>query len=277
MNPWAVNPAWQNFSSLFREAVAAREAKTEMERFHHLTASLYFGIASLEAFLNEKMRVHLNSLGEQEHEIFSRLRKGRIVDKLKEWPGELLGKSSGLNEDALNLLGLNEGTLNLLGDFNDIRGNLTHPKTQGRDIYAKLETIKPDSVVDAVAEYIVRYHEAEKTQYPYWIFGWNYLNPRQNSCEILLFNNQQFCWSMRGLGSQLDDSSQDRHLRTFKGYIDLKEALNELDRCEPKFDRFPLKPILCRRWWTSEHQQSCGHVTEESLNFARDYGSEAQE
>jgi len=51
MNPWAVNPAWQNFSSLFREASTAREAKTGMERSHHLTASLYFGIAALEAFL----------------------------------------------------------------------------------------------------------------------------------------------------------------------------------------------------------------------------------
>jgi hypothetical protein len=51
MNPWAVDPCWQNFSSLYREAVTAHEAKTGMERSHHLTASLYFGIAALEAFL----------------------------------------------------------------------------------------------------------------------------------------------------------------------------------------------------------------------------------
>jgi hypothetical protein len=61
MNPWAVNPAWQNFSSLFREAVTAVEARTGMERSHHLTASLYFGIAALEAFLNQKMRLHLHA------------------------------------------------------------------------------------------------------------------------------------------------------------------------------------------------------------------------
>ena len=54
MNPWAINPAWQNFSSLYREAVTASACETGMERSHHLTASLYFGIAAIEAFLNEK-------------------------------------------------------------------------------------------------------------------------------------------------------------------------------------------------------------------------------
>jgi hypothetical protein len=48
MSPWVVNPAWQNFSSMYREAVAAGEAKTGMERSHHLTAALYFGISALD-------------------------------------------------------------------------------------------------------------------------------------------------------------------------------------------------------------------------------------
>jgi len=66
MNPWAVNPAWQNFSSLYREATTAQETKTDMERFHHLTASLYFGIAALEAFLNQKMRAHLKATNSED-------------------------------------------------------------------------------------------------------------------------------------------------------------------------------------------------------------------
>ena len=59
MNPWVTNPVWQNFSSSFCEATTACEARTEIEKLHHLTASLYFGIAALEAFLNQKMRAHL--------------------------------------------------------------------------------------------------------------------------------------------------------------------------------------------------------------------------
>jgi hypothetical protein len=73
MNPWAVDPPWQNFSSLFREAITARDAKTGMERSHHLTASLYFGIAALEAFLNKKMRDRLKGTMSEEG-IFDTLR-----------------------------------------------------------------------------------------------------------------------------------------------------------------------------------------------------------
>lgn len=265
MNPWSINPAWQNFSSLIREALTASEAKTEMEKSHHLTASLYFGIATLEAFLNAKMRSHLNGV-KTEEEIFNVLRKSQVVAKLKKWPSELLGKQIGLKAE----------TLNLLVDINDVRGDLTHPKTLGHDIYAKLQTVDPTAVIDAVAEYIVKYHEAEQTRYPYWIFGWNYLNPRPNSYEIFLINNQQFSHSLQAIGFQLPASShaeaeawRNRFLGHFEGYVAIRDQMRKLDRCEPKFDRFPFKPILCRRWWTAEHHRSCGHVTGASINVAR--------
>jgi hypothetical protein len=267
MNPWSANPAWQNFSSLFREASTAREAKTEMERSHHLTGSLYFAIASLEAFLNERMRAHLKPT-KTEEEIFNILRKGQIVAKLKKWPVEIAGKE----------LGLDGGTMELLTDFNDIRCDLTHPKTQGHDIYGRLEAIDPTSVIDAVAEYIVRYHEAAGTRYPYWIFGWNYLNPRPDSHEIFLINDQQFSFSLEAIGFQLPTSAhaaaeawRDRYLGHFEGYIAIRNQIRALDCCEPKFDRFPFKPVLCRRWWAAEHHRSCGHVTEKALNIARSY------
>ena len=269
MNPWAINPTWQNFSSLFREATTAREVKTEMERSHHLTASLYFGIAALEAFLNSKMRAQLKPT-KTEEEIFTVLYEGQILDKLKKWPKELLGKSLNFKDD----------TLALLTDFNSIRGNLIHPKTSGHDIYARLEAIDPDSVVNAVAEYMVKYHETEGTHYPYWIFGWNYLNPRPNSYEIFIVNDQQFSFSLQAIGFKIPvavhweaEAWRNRHLGTFEGYVAIREALSKLDCCEPKFDRFPFKPVLCRRWWTSEHHRSCGHVTEEAMDFARKFGA----
>jgi len=265
MNPWITNPAWQNFSSLFREATTAQEARTGMEKSHHLTASLYFGIAALEAFLNQKMRAHLKGT-KSEEEIFDVLRKGEIISKLKKWPAELLG----------NPLDIDEGTLDLIGAFNDVRGDLTHPKTHGHDVYARLEIIDPMSVIGSVAEYIVRFHEAEGTTFPYWLFGWNYLNPRPDSYEIFMVNDQQFCFSLQALGFQVPaaaagDAEQwrDSHLGTFEGYVAVRQALSSLDRCEPKFDLFPFKPILCRRWWASEHHRSCGHVTDEALDYAR--------
>lgn len=265
MNPWAVNSSWQNFSSLFREATTAREAKTGMERSHHLTASLYFGIATLEAFLNEKMRSHLKSI-QTEEEIFKVLRKGKILEKLKKWPSIMLGQS----------IDLNEGTLELLIGFNDVRGDLIHPKTQGHEIYAKLETIDPFSVIDAVAEYIVKYNQASGGRYPYWIFGWNYLNPRPNSYEIFIINDQQFLFSLQAIGFRAPAASymeaeswKDRYLASYEGYVEIRDELRVIERCEPKFHRFPFKPILCRKWWSSDHHCSCGHVTEVALNYAR--------
>jgi len=269
MNPWATNPVWQNFSSLFREATTAQEAKTGMEKSHHLTASLYFGIAALESFLNHRMRAHLEAT-KSEEEIFDVLRKGQIISKLKKWPAELVGKP----------LSLKEGTLDLITFFNDVRGDLTHPKTSGHDIYARLETVDPISVVDSVAEYIVRFHEAEGTRFPYWLFGWNYLNPRSDSYEIFLINDQQFCFSLQALGFPVPAAAhapaeawRDRYLRTFEGYMTVRESLSSLGRCEPKLAPFPFRPTLCRRWWTPEHQGSCGHVTDEAL--ARALGSAA--
>lgn len=265
MNPWAVNPAWQNFSSLYREAIAAQGCKTGMERSHHLTASLYFGIAALEAFINERMRAHLKST-KSEDEIFEYLRKGQIISKLKKWPTELLGKT----------LALCGGTIDLITVFNEVRGNLTHPKTHGHDIYAKLEAIDPSAVISAIAEYMVRYHEAAGTRYPYWLFGWNYLNPRPDSYEIFIINEQQFSFSLQALGFTVPASAhaeaeawRDRYLGTYEGYCAVREALGKLDHCEPKFDRFPFRPTLCRRWWRSDHHQSCGKVSQEALNAAR--------
>jgi hypothetical protein len=50
MGPVPANPLWQNFFSILREAITAQEVGTGMEKSHHLTASLYFGIASSRSF-----------------------------------------------------------------------------------------------------------------------------------------------------------------------------------------------------------------------------------
>jgi hypothetical protein len=218
MNPWATEPVWQNFSSLFREATTAQEAKTGMERSHHLTASLYFGIATLEAFLNQKMRVHLRPT-KSEQEIFDVLRRGRIMSKVKKWPAELVGKP----------LNLEPATLDLITVFNDVRADLTHSKTPGHDIYARLETVDPISVICTIAEYIARFHEAEGTTYPYWLFGWNYLNPRPDSYEIFLINEQQFCFSLQALGFRIPAAAWAQAQRWQSQYLGY---FRRIHRCE---------------------------------------------
>jgi hypothetical protein len=273
LNPWSINPAWQNFSSMVREAIAAREARTGMERSHHLTAALYFGVASLEAFINERTRTFLSGQ-RSEQEIVDVLRYGRLrerkkadtlLDKLTAWPEIIAGRS----------VDLREGSAELIDRFNRTRGDLTHIKTNGEDLYRLLETTDPDTVVDVVAEYVAQYHQASGSQFPYWLWGWNYLNPRSQSYEIMLLNEQQFVHSMRALGSSVAASLstasmewQQKFMSDYNGYRSVAAVLIGLDYCEPKHSRFPFQPKLCRRWWASDHHASCGHVSAEAIERA---------
>ncbi len=265
MNPWSTDPCWQNFSSLFQEVTATTEASNEIGRYHHMTASLYFGVAALEAFINQKMRLHL-SCSRSEQEILSVLRKGTILDKLKKWPKEILSTEMRVSDSTMQLLSL----------FNEIRGNLTHPKTDGRDIYARLEEIESESVFLAVAEYMVRFYEAQGVVFPYWLFGWNYLNPRPDSHEIILINNQQFLHSLNGLGFNVPawtdgEQWQALNMKSYENYLNIKGAIDAIGHCEKKNDRFPYQPKLCRRWWKQEHHCSCGYVTQTSIKKSNEF------
>jgi hypothetical protein len=265
LGPWSINPAWQNFSSLFREARSAEEAPTDMERSHHLTAALYFGIATLEAFLNREMRSHLKN-SKSEEEIFGLLRKGRFMTKLKKWPTEIIGSQPEFPQHQQELLEL----------CNDVRGDLTHPKTMGHDIYERLLAVQPEALVEAVATYMVTFHVAHGTRYPYWVFGWNYLNPSPGTHETILINDQQFCFSLQALGFDVPaadwgraETWKERYFKSLDGYRAIKDALGGAQGCEPKHDRFPFQPKLCRRWWTPDHHKTCGHVSSESLAAAK--------
>lgn len=270
MNPWSINPSWQNFSSMVREAVAVQEARTGMERSHHLTAALYFGVAALEAFINGRTRSFLRDQ-HSEQEIVDVLRYGRLrtlkkadglLDKLSAWPEILMGRP----------MALREGSMDTLDRFNRIRGDLTHIKTTGEDLYRTLVETDPTAVVDVVAEYIAQYHQADGSRFPYWLWGWNYLNPRPGSYEIMLINNQQFVHSMRALGwpvasDQAAASSawEQQYMSDYTGYRSVSTALAAVDGCEPKHIRFPFQPKLCRRWWAPEHHVTCGHVSAEAI------------
>lgn len=262
MNPWSTNPVWQNFSSMYREVVAAREAPNEIGKFHHLTAALYFGMAALEAFLNQRMRAKLAPTA-SEGEIFEVLRKTRLLDKLRKWPKELV---------AADVVGA--ATIERLKLFNEIRGNLTHPKTSGHDIYGELEKVSADQVLDSVAEYIVGFHEARGEVFPYWLFGWNYLNPRPNTHEIILINNQQFLFSLSALGFGNPAAAwvaaqkwENDNMTSKAGYLEIHTKL-EGHGCEPKYAEFPFKPVLCGRWWTEEHHRTCGNVSDAAIQQA---------
>ncbi len=262
MNPWIINPSWQNFSSMYREAVTAAERKDEATKYHHLTSALYFGIAFLEAYFNGRMRDKLNREKKTEGEISDLLRNTRFKEKLEEWPKIVTGKALDITIEAKKMVFLSY----------DIRGNLTHPKTLGHDIYQKLEEIDVELFISSIAQYSVRFCEALNEIFPYWIFGWNYLNPTQEDFSLILVNNQQFLFSLQALGFGNPAGDEFRaslwkrkNMSSFEGYLNINHALKKLGHCEPR--RLTVyQPVLCRRWWDLGHIETCG-----GLDYNRSY------
>lgn len=257
---------------MYREAMTVKEVRSSVEASHHLTAGLYFAVATLESSINDQTRRYLCDL-KTEREIYQILRYGKLrgkknenlVEKLRNWPEVLTGK----------VIALADGTLERIEFFNEVRGDLTHPKNHGRDIYKRLETVDSKAVVETVAEYIAQFHSSQGTKFPYWLWGWNYLNPSQQNHEIMLVNEQQFVFSMMYMGYQVkaglvheSEGWQNRYMRNYIGYREVADVLNSLECCEPKFDEFPYQPKLCRLWWTPEHHKTCGFVTRKAIEHA---------
>ena len=100
----------------------------------------------------------------------------------------------------------------------------------------------------------------------------DYLNPRPDSYQIIPINETQFWGSLQSLGfrppSPVNWSNQ--YFGTENGYLEIRQFLRVLSTIVSQEKAiFPHMPMLCRRWWTPEHQQSCGHVTAEAVARAR--------
>jgi hypothetical protein len=250
---------------MYRESVASGEVKTGMEKSHHLAAALYFGIASIEAYLNQQLRKYLVAK-ESDSDILKRLRYTRFMQKVREWPSEISGREVSIDEDLIKTLDL----------YNTLRGEVTHAKASGSEIYDPLLNISSDALVDNVARFIVHLHEARGDRYPYWVFGWNYLSPGRDVHEIMVISDQQFCFSLQAMGFDVpaasypySDQWRDAYLTCIVGYKAIKNALDQFNGCEPKSDMYPYQPKLCRRWWATEHQQTCGDVSDEARERIR--------
>ncbi|HEU5404227.1 MAG TPA: hypothetical protein VFU86_22955 [Terriglobales bacterium] len=265
MEHWFIEPVWQNYSSMYREAVTSGEAKTAMEVAHHRMATLYFGISAVETFLNLKMRDHLIRTGVDHDESHKKLRNGVFADKVKKWPFLITGQQLALRNDSIERL----------LSINTLRGNLTHQKNFWPETYEELSQTDPMGVVDLIAEFIVEFHHARNKLAPYWIWGWNYLNPQRQGHDIILLNEGQMVRSLRHLGYKFPagiagsfEDCQKQILTGYEGYVEVAAFLRDCDRCEPKFDAFPHQPKLCRRWWDPLHQNTCGSVSDEAIRRA---------
>jgi hypothetical protein len=259
MNPWLIYPTWQNFSFLFREVTIAGDEKTEFLRYQHLTSSLYYAINFIESLLNEKHRARLESEGKSEDEIVFILRRGSSAAKPKErryfdekfsdWPSFICGREIKVSDDLKRIL----------SDFNEVRGHLTHPKSRGYEIYEELEKVNGQELLEAVAEYAITIFNGLGEKYPYWLFGWNYLNVAGKSAGITRINNQQFLHSLDYLGLQthpfdgtVASEWENANLTSISGYKLISNFLASCREFEPFNPQFPFRPRLVKKWWDAD-------------------------
>lgn len=250
---WNVNPTWEHFSSLVREASEASEAPSEFHRNHHLRSALYFAIGAIEALLNREMRKHLVQTGVSEDAILSKLKKTAFREKATSWPDLLCEKAY-----------FPEGLLEALIEYNSLRGEVTHEKAKDHALYARLDTVEPQQLVRTTRDYFVGFYEAAGRSYDYWLHGWNFIGEGGDPRRPCLFGNQQFVIRLRHMG--LDGPSTLVHeleawerefMTTQDGFAAVSRALDGLD-CEPRDSRFEFMPRLCKRWSDDGHVASCG-------------------
>jgi hypothetical protein len=191
-----------------------------------------------------------------EADLMKLLRYTNLMDKVRKWPEQIIGKGTSSPPAAIDRI----------SDFNDARAGLTHAKTRGHTEYRELEGLPALEVVDIIAEYMVTFHQDQATRYPYWIFGWNYLNPVESGHVIIVLNDQQFVFSLRTFGMTIkgghdwEEAWKNQFLGSLDGYTAIRDLLGTRTECEPKYDQFPHQTKLCRRWWLATHHQSCGSV-----------------
>jgi len=250
---WNVDPAWNHFCSMTRENHYAFMARNSFDKNHHVMACLYFGIGTLEAFLNYKMRETLKLQGIQEEEIIKKLRttpfgeSKRKESKVLNWPKEICGIEYEVPEEMKRLL----VTYNLL------RGEITHPKREDHSLYRDLDEADPAKFVEAVSDYIVTIYDLKKLPFPYWLLGWNFVGFNGDEAWPFLSDNAQFRHSLRALGVEVPAweyeaalSWEQENMTSLKGFNHLTIALHH-SGCdiESRDANFPTKPRLCKRWW----------------------------
>ena len=176
-------------------------------------------MASLEAFLNQEMQKKMIAEGRQDN---------TIAKQLKTFLGN-----------------------------NDLRGETAHPQRRDHSFYKALYDMTPDHLRSSVAHYMISITQVLNRPFHYWLLGWNFVGFNFDEAAPCLLDNQQFLHSLRNCGLQVpawgysESQKWEREnmvtLENFERMIKLMDTL-PFD-IEPRQERFPQRPRLCKRWW----------------------------
>jgi hypothetical protein len=96
--------------------------------------------------------------------------------------------------------------------------------------------------------------------YPYWLTGWNFVqrsNPHEFCIQLDPFQLKVALQQLGFSGLPPFDPVGERffnmYLIDLTGYKKLVAFMDVLQRCRPYDPRFPFTPVLCRKWWNTDH------------------------
>lgn len=84
-------------------------------------------------------------------------------------------------------------------DFVDIRNETAHPKRRDHGVQDFIDEVDLSIFIRSMKLLTAKLFLAADVEYPYWVHGWNYMNPIHSS-KITLINNTNFLCSLAALG-----------------------------------------------------------------------------
>ena len=241
---WNVDPAWTHFSTMIQENHFFTESKTEFERHRASRACIYFGVAAVEAFHNQKLRLLMQGMGHDENaiiEIIASPRKKNV-------------KRTMLESSPFGSI-FSDKEYEKFREYKKIRNEITHPSRPDQLIFDYLEIVDTKELTAIVKYILVKTCELQDEEFKYWMLGWNYVG--FNNCEIELSLNdnlQSFYWSLKYMNLVgFTNFQQELFLKKcmigHEAFAKLQAALDEYPfEIEPKHPVFSA-PRLTRCWW----------------------------
>lgn len=242
---WNVDDIWQSYSSMYRERHSVDSATNDIERYHHLSASLLFGGCALESFLNTQMRVFLEHSGCDERKIFKALRHTPLRGKAREWASQI-GSSD-----------ISDADITVIFEFLELRNEVTHRKRRDHSLYKELDEAEVSVFLLAIRNAFLNIYTGLGHSYPYWLLGWNFVGMNNDETHPCLLNNAQFKHALRHMGFDVPafdyyaaEEWERKHMKTVEGFGRVVRQIYQVaPEIEPRSAIFPTAPRLCKRWW----------------------------
>jgi hypothetical protein len=241
---WNVNPAWTHFSAMIQDGYLFSEAHTEFEKHRISKSCLYFGVAAVEAFINQELRDIMRKAGQSDDEIFNTLKGGK--NKIK-W----------LDKSPFSVLS-NDVNYTLFNYFKEIRNEVTHPKRKDQLIHDYLNITKPQEFINIVKYILVKMCELQGKEFQYWMLGWNYVGLNNNALELFLGGNlQSFYHSLRAMHIEGYDFTNQinfstKHMNNYDAFLRLQKKLDEFPFDIELKRAYKNPPRLTRKWWDKQ-------------------------